>query len=152
MSTFESRFGTVEFEDQDVLNFPEGLVGFSKLTRFLLLEHKPGSTFRWLQSVDDPAVAFLVADPFNYVADYAPVLSDAALAALGLTPETVTLTYVTAAIPHGKPQEMTVNLAGPIIINAETGTGRQLVLENEAYTTQYRVFPTAEKQGSDAAA
>ena len=152
MSTLESRFGTVDYQDGDVLHFPDGLVGFVSLTRFLLLEHKPGSVFRWLQSVDDPGVAFLVADPFHYVADYAPVIADAALAMLGLTPDTVTLTYVTATIPHGRPDDMTVNLAGPIVINAETGTGRQLVLDHEAYTTQHRGFPTADKQGVDAAA
>lgn len=152
MSTLESRFGSIDYQDQDVLHFPDGLVGFSGLNSFLLLEHKPGSAFRWLQSVDDPAVAFLMADPFVYVPDYAPMIGDGALASLGLTPDTVTFTYVTAAIPHGKPKEMTVNLAGPIVINAETGTGRQLVLDNEAYTTQHRVFPNAEKQGSDAAA
>ena len=97
MSTLESRFGSIDYQDQDVLHFPDGLVGFSGLNRFLLLEHKPGSAFRWLQSVDDPAVAFLMADPFVYVPDYAPMIGDGALASLGLTPDTVTFTYVTAA-------------------------------------------------------
>lgn len=152
MSTLQSRFGPVDYDESDLVTLEDGLVGFAKLTRFLVLEHKPGSPFRWLQSIDEPATAFLVADPFHYVADYAPTLTDTQVAVLGLTPETATLIFATASIPRGKPEELKLNLAGPIVINAETRRGRQVVLEDEAYTTQHRVFQTADQHDTSAAA
>lgn len=152
MSNLNTRFGTLDYHEDDVITLPEGLVGFSKLTRFLVLEHKPGSPFRWLQSTEDGATAFLVANPAHYVADYELVLGDAHVARLGLTPDTPTLVFTTATIPHGRPNDMTLNLAGPIVINVETRTGRQVVMENEAYTTQHRVFPKADQDDTEAAA
>lgn len=152
MSTLQSRFGPIDYEESDLVTFSDGLVGFAKLRRFLILEHKPGSPFRWLQSIEEPSTAFLLADPFHYVADYTPQLTDTQVAILGLTPETATLVFATASIPRGKPEELKLNLAGPIVINAETRTGRQVVLEDEAYTTQHRVFRTADQSDSSAAA
>jgi len=152
MSNLNTRFGTLEFNEDDIVTLAEGLVGFPNLTRFLVLEHKPGSPFRWLQSVDEVATAFLVANPSHYVPNFELALPDAHVARLGLTPDTATLVFTTVTIPHGRPDDMTLNLAGPIVINLETRRGRQVVLENEAYTTQHRVFPKADQHDSDAAA
>lgn len=152
MSNLKTRFGTLDYNEEDIVTLSDGLVGFPAHTRFLLLEHKPGSPFRWLQSIDEAGVAFLVANPSHYLPNYELVLGDAHVARLSLTPETPTLVFTTATIPHGRPNDLTLNLAGPIVINVETRTGRQIVLENEAYTTQHRVFPKADLHDSDVAA
>ena len=147
-----TRFGTIEFSEEDIISFPEGLIGFPTTTRFALITIKEESAFRWLQSADQPALAFLVADPFKFVPDYQVDVPASVRNELNLdnNPEIVVLT--TAAIPKGEPQKMTLNLAGPIFINAESRRGYQAVLENDAYTVRHRVFPQADRVGDGVAA
>ena len=147
-----TRFGAIEFIEEDVITFCEGLIGFPNCTRFVFVTQKPESPFRWLQSLDLPEFAFLVADPCEYVENYSPVLGDEIAAAMEIDDETPTFLFTTVSIPRGKPREMTLNLAGPIVINAATRIGRQFVVDNEAYTIKHRVFPDGEPEGQRAAA
>lgn len=140
-----TRFGTVEFDGADVLTLEGGLVGLPDLSRFVILETKPGSPFSWLQSLDEPSMAFLVADPGRYVPDYegevvrrCAEIGDAAV-------------LVTATVPPGQPHDTTLNLSGPIVVDATTRKGKQMVLDDAAYTTRYRVFPQAEPAARRAA-
>lgn len=134
-----TRFGTIEFSDRDVIRFEAGLIGFSETTEFLLVPSKPGSPFSWLQSASDPSLAFLVADPTAFFEDYDPIISDCEAKQLGLEGADFVM-LVTSAIPVGKPKEATANLAAPIIINLDTKRGKQIVLENEAYTMRHPIF------------
>ena len=57
------RFGTIDYDKDDVISFPTGLVGLPQLVEFVLIEHKEGTPYRWLQCLTDPEMAFLTADP-----------------------------------------------------------------------------------------
>ena len=137
-----SRFGQIEFESEDVVTFPEGLVGLPNLKEFVLVQHRDDSPFRWLQSADDPTAAFLVVDPVIYVKDYSPEMPETASSALGLDAETPILVYTICTIPNGTPRAMTLNLAGPVVINSETRQARQIVIEDENYPVKFEVFST----------
>jgi flagellar assembly factor FliW len=97
-------------------------------------------------------LAFLVTDPANYVGDYAPPLSNTIAESLEIWEETPRMVLTTVNIPPGKPEEMTINLAGPLLVNAISRKGKQIVLEDDAYTTRYRVFHTADRMGDIVAA
>ena len=58
-----SRFGRVEFQEEDVLTFPEGLLGFSDLRKFILLDDPTDEIFAWLQSCEALDIAFPVLEP-----------------------------------------------------------------------------------------
>jgi len=146
-----TRFGTVGYIDADVVLFEDGLVGFPEHKRFLLLCHKPDSPFRWLQSLDEPQLAFLITDPVNWVQAYAPVVAAEEVGLLGLVESSPRLVYVTVTIPAGQPKEMTLNLAGPIVNDVERRIAIQLVLQDETYTTKHRVFPQANRVSAVAA-
>lgn len=152
MTLEHTRFGAIEYSNDDVLQIPDGLIGFMNLRNFVILSHNPESPFRWLQSIDEPGLAFLLADPARYLSDYAVDISDQLAQELSLSVETATLIYTTASIPAGKPKELTLNLAAPIVINAEQRIGKQVIVENEAYTMRYRVFASEERVGEAAAA
>lgn len=152
MTIHGTRFGDIEYSADDVITFPAGLIGFPEQQTYLLLNHKPNTPFRWLQSIEQPVLAFLVAFPELLVPGYAPVLDDATAKELELTVETPKLLLTTVAIPAGKPNDMTTNLVGPIIINGSTMVGKQVVLQDDAYTVRHRVFPTTEKVAEHAAA
>lgn len=135
-----ARFGTVEFTEEDTLTFQDGLLGFPDQRHFLILNHREKSPFRWLQSIEDPNTAFLMLDPAHFHPDYAPELPDGIAEELELGPETPRIVYTFISIPQGRPQDMTANLSGPIIINAERKTGRQVVLEDPQWTPKHRIL------------
>ena len=140
MQIQSTRFGTIEYGDEDTLIVPEGLLGFPNCTQFLVLNHKEGSAFRWLQSVEEPDIAFLAIDPSQFTAEYAPELPSAAAEALELGDDTPRLVYALVSIPPGMPTEMTANLAGPLVINAEKRLAAQVVVEDTRWSTRHRIL------------
>ena len=145
-----TRFGVVEFSEEDVVTFADGILGFPDARRFLVIHHKEDSPFRWLQNVEYGDLAFLVADPAHYVPGYAPELPDQIAEELNLSEESPRLVYTMVTIPKGKPDGMTLNLAGPLLINLESRQARQVVLEDQRYPIRYKVF--AQGDGGNQAA
>jgi len=140
-----TRFGTLDYAEADVFTFTEGLIGFAHCRQFIFVQTQAKGSFRWLQSLDEPKLAFLVVDPADYVRGYALEIEDEEALSLGIGPDTATLVFTTASIPPSRPQDMTINLAGPIVINAEARLGRQLIVDNEACPTKHRVFDDGEQ-------
>ena len=135
-----TRFGDIEFRKNDVIHFVDGMIGFQQMNEYVVVNTKEGSPYRWLQSVQEPKLAFLMSVPEFVVGEYAPTISDFEAKSLGLTPETPHLVLVTTTIPTGNPMGATANLAAPVIINLETRKAKQVILEDEAYTIRYPIF------------
>lgn len=133
------RFGVIEFTEDDVITMQSGMIGFDTTQRFLIINHKPGSHFRWYQNIDEPELAFLIVEAHNYVPDYAPTVAASQLQQLKINEGTPRLVYTVVTIPRGRPEEMTINLAGPIVINAETRQAKQIVVEDSRYGLKHLV-------------
>jgi flagellar assembly factor FliW len=144
-----SRFGTLDVEDESIVTFPDGLFGFPDAGSFALVPHSDHSPFRWLQSLQKPGLAFLVIDPWLVKPDYSPVISEQDAQRIALTDDTLKVIYAVVTIPKGKPDEMTVNLVGPILINAETRQAEQVVVLNEAYRVDHLVRELAHEQTAE---
>lgn len=123
-----------------MISLEGGIVGLSENTRFVLLDPEDDeSSFRWLQSLDDPAIAFVVADPFDLFANYEPEIPDEDLEILGInSPEDIALICV-LTVP-GDIRSVTANLLAPIVVNVETRRGKQIILTNSSYRTKHRLF------------
>jgi flagellar assembly factor FliW len=136
-----SRFGTIEIEEARVIHFPEGLLGFPLQRDYILLDHQPDSPFCWLQSIDVPELAFVLTNPFRFAGDYLQGLSaeEQGLFELEEGGEPVILNLVT--IPSGRVEKTTVNLLGPLVIDAAARTGRQVVLAGAGYSHRQPLFP-----------
>ena len=143
-----SRFGFIEVEQEDIITFGEGLVGLPELKQFVLIQHKEGSPFRWMQSLDDGTFALLVVDPANYAPDFSPNMPESVSNALELHEDTPILVYTICTIPNGSPRNMTLNLAGPIVINAVSRQARQIILEQDSCPVKFRVFREEEGQAA----
>jgi len=132
------RFGAIEIPEEAVLTFPQGLLGFAEARRFCLLPYAPSHVLRWLQSVDDPMLAFLTVEPHQFFPSYEIVLSDADMRSLELDrPEdTAVLALLTIS---GDQQAVTADLAGPIVINIRNRRGRQIVVDDPRYATKHLV-------------
>jgi flagellar assembly factor FliW len=130
------RFGAFEVPRDRVLEMPQGLVGFGRMRRFVVVDHRPGSPFKWLLSLDDPDLAFAVADPAELVAEYVPPV-ELATRTLACAPDDLAL-FVLVTIPRD-PTAMTVNLMAPVAVDVRTRRARQLVLEDGRYPAAYAV-------------
>jgi len=119
------RFGRIEVEEDRILHFPQGLLGFRGLRRYILMDYKD-THLKWLQAVDDPEVAFIVIDPSLIEEDYARRIDDTVRQSLGIEKGEDLAILVTIRVHEGK---VIANLSGPIVINAATRTGMQVVLD-----------------------
>lgn len=135
-----TRFGTIEVDEEAIITFTQGLLGFEQYRRYVVLCLDEKSPFRWLQSLEEPSLAFVVIEPRHFMPDYAPTISDADAQALHLDADTPVLTFVIVTIPPGQPEQMTVNLLGPIVINAATRVAKQVIVEDEGYTTKHSIL------------
>lgn len=136
------QFGPLEFEENAVLHFPEGLMGLEHLHRFLILDQDEVEPLRWLQSVDEPAIAFNVIDPALVFPDYKVRLSQEDREALGLERGLEPTVLVLVTVPKNA-AEMTANLLGPLVIGAGRKVGRQIVQHDSQYGTRQRLIPDA---------
>jgi flagellar assembly factor FliW len=134
-----TRFGELELGADRILSFPQGLIGFAEARRFTLIDHPGGGPFRWLQSLDAPELAFVVADPQLFFADYRVPLSVEDLRSIGLERIEDGAVVVILVVPRD-PLRITANLLGPIVINLKGRLARQLVLDSSGYTTQHAIF------------
>lgn len=134
-------FGEVEIADDKIIHFPSGIVGFPELTEFTLFhdEEKGAGSIHWLQSIQEPGFAMPVMDPLLVCPDYNPEVDDELLKPLGgLDPEEI-LVLVTVTVPSDL-KKMSVNLRGPIIINAAAKKACQVIVEGEGYQVKYPIY------------
>lgn len=125
-----TRFGSMDVDDGRVITFPSGLIGFLNARSFVLLERGEGSMIAWLQSVDTPTLAFPVIPAEMFGEDY-PTPSVRDLARESRIPETdLSVFVIVAAKPGGG---LTANLLAPLIIDAESRRGAQVVLDPNRY-------------------
>ncbi len=134
MEVRTTRFGTVNINDDRVITFPKGLLGFPQHTRFCLLEPGEDACFFWLQSMDDPQLAFVVTDPSLFVPDYSVSIRPEQMDDLGLKALEEAQAFV---IVNKVDRTLTGNLQGPLVINTKTRQGEQLVLAEKRWTTRH---------------
>lgn len=122
-----------------LLSFPKGLLGFPELQSFRLYEPQDGYPLKFLQAEARPEISFVCMDPAGVKPDYAVALSDedAQLLAIREPGDAMVLTLV--VIPED-PRRMTTNLAGPLVVNARTRTGLQVILNADVHPLQYPVL------------
>lgn len=135
-----SRFGEVEVDDDLIFNFIEPILGYEHLSKFILLDHTPDSPFKWLQSAEDPNVAFPITFPAFFGIDYQFVLPEEKAKKLELTNAENLLSFNIACVPQGNPQNATVNLVGPIVVNMVNKKSMQIVLTNVSFSTKHKLF------------
>ncbi|HET6456289.1 MAG TPA: flagellar assembly protein FliW [Armatimonadota bacterium] len=133
-----TRFGVIEIAEDSILSMPDGMLGLNGFRRYVLLEDRSNTPFKWLQSVENPAMAFIVINPVVVFPDYDIDLTDEQADSLDLKDESeaIVLTTVTAAREDGS---VTTNLLGPIVINSRTLQARQIILQDDRYCTKHAI-------------
>lgn len=149
-------FGTIEVGEEKIITFDNGIMGFEDYKKYTIVynsEREDARAIMWLQSLDDKNLAIPVIAPEIIYSNYDPVVEDELLTAIGddiRNAELVVL--VTMTVPQDL-TKMTCNLKAPIIINADTLKGCQLIADNDEYLVKYPVYDVikaaAEKKGGE---
>jgi flagellar assembly factor FliW len=135
MNIQSQRFGTLDINEDELLTFPAGVIGFPSEQRFALVPHHGSGYIAWLQSVSSAELAFPVVSAHAFGEQYpdVPVLGAAEEAGLSGPDEALAVMVVLCAL-SGQPA--TVNLLAPIVVNATTRTGAQVILEGTRFSTR----------------
>ncbi|GAB4339033.1 MAG: flagellar assembly protein FliW [Calditrichia bacterium] len=137
MKVVTQQFGELEVSEEQVIHFPNGIIGFEDCRNFVIVDAEDFEPFRWLISLDKREFGFPVLDPLLIDPDYLKELPG------GLRREAkaegsriVPLCVVTL---RGEGEKVTINLKGPIIIDFEKREGRQIILTSEELSVSHPI-------------
>ena len=134
MTSIKTRFGDVEYSPEHLLTFPLGLIGFPGLRGFVVMPNRKEGPLFWIQSVDDPDMAFVLTDPTNFFPDYAvkPDVAERHILEIGEEDACYAVTVVT--VPPDL--NITLNLSAPILFAPKSNRAMQTILEESSYSTK----------------
>lgn len=139
-------FGEIEIDESKIITFEDGIIGFPDMKKFTLIfdEEKEGRpSISWLQSMDEPEIAFPVMDPLFVCEAYNPSVEEELLKNLGTIKEDNLYVLVTVTVPQDI-KELAVNLKAPIVINTDTRKASQIIVEDDL-PVRYRIYEILEE-------
>ena len=142
MPTIESsKFDLVQYNMSDVITFVRPVLGFSDQAHYIIISRPESEPFKWLQSIDDPSVCFVILDPRLVFKDYSVEVSPYDIRQLdgSETPEDYQI-FGIVTVPKGHPEQMSINLQGPIVINSKNLNALQMVLNYPEFDIRYSLF------------
>ena len=128
-----TRFGRMAVDDERVITLSHGLLGFPNHSRYALIQTGEENYFFWLQSTDEPGLAFVVTDPSIFFKDYQVPIREETQQELQLNDLAMTQVFV---ICNKVDDWLTGNLLGPIVVNAQNREASQVVLTEKKWTTR----------------
>jgi len=136
MDVNTTRFGVVDVDDTRLITFPAGLLGFTAYKTYALLQPDANGAFLWLQSVESPELAFVVTDPTLWVQGYEVPIRREQMQEIGLESLEDAQIFV---IVNRYGLSLTVNVQGPLVVNAAGRRGMQVVLAEKRWTTRHEI-------------
>ncbi|KPU26430.1 flagellar assembly protein FliW [Caloranaerobacter sp. TR13] len=143
------HFGQIEIDENSIITFPDGLLAFEEQKRFVIINNPDEEIpFKWLQSIDNSDLAFVIINPFLFKKDYEFDIPQSVIDKLKIKEEKDVLVYSIVVVPEDI-TKMTANLVGPIIINLKNRLGKQIILEDKRYTTKHLILEELSKPGQE---
>lgn len=118
------QFGEIEFGEDLIINFAEGLFGFENLHKYLLIKTDE-DLFYWLNSVEQPDISFpmiglrIIDEKYPSIEESEP---------FGIV------------ILNRNPQDVKVNLKAPVYIDQNNKSGFQKIIDSDKYPIDYNLF------------
>ncbi|MEW5692635.1 MAG: flagellar assembly protein FliW [Candidatus Hydrogenedentota bacterium] len=132
-------YGEVEINEANIIKIVDGLFGFPGLENYVFLESKTEGPFLWLQSLDEPGLAFVVIRPEEFKADYKLSVALEDIKSIGLESPDEAVSIALVVIPPD-PKQMTANLQGPIVLNVQSKIARQMISLNPEYKIKHHIL------------
>ncbi|RME33764.1 MAG: flagellar assembly protein FliW [Deltaproteobacteria bacterium] len=129
-----TRFGEIEYTQDNLIHFPDGMIGFENLHDFIVMPNREGELLFWIQSAEDPLIAFLLTDPGHFFIDYGVAPDKSEMAKLGIdNPDEA---YALAVVTIHPDKNITMNLAAPVLFAPRTKRAIQVILEGSPFNTR----------------
>lgn len=132
-------FGTLDYRTADLIEFPQGLVGFEGHRRFLAIDRPQTKPLVFLQSIEQPDLFFVTIPPSLVDPGYRLQLLDEHLAALDLGDTASVEFLVLSVVCLPETGSATANLLGPLVIHCPTGRGVQAVRDDRQYSAVHPI-------------
>lgn len=136
-------FGEVDTDDNKIITFEKGLIGFEDHKKFAIVydsDKSADSSVMWLQSLDDEMLALPVIKPEVVYGEYDPIVEDELINSLGENIMDAELAVVVVLTVPADITNMTCNLKAPIIINVDTMKAVQVIADNEDYMVRFPIY------------
>ena len=141
-------FGIVHVNEDAIYEFPEGVYGFEKNTKFAIFEKSfDDVSFLYLQSIQDLDPCFLVFEPWDLYPGYAPAISKDDLSSCQAEAVDDLIFLVIATVPSSI-IELSINIKSPVVLNPKTRKAKQVILQNSDYMVRYQPFLEDGKDGT----
>lgn len=139
-------FGKIDVPEERVITFTSGMMGFEDYKQYtIIFDSEKQGNIMWLQSMDEPELAFPVLDPMKIMSEYNPVVEEEWLVPLGSVESEEDYFLLTVLTVPADITKMTVNLKAPIVINTNTRKACQIIVNNEDYGVRQNVYDYVQK-------
>lgn len=140
MKVTTTRFGEIEVDESLLLKFMLPIIGYNNLKSFVLIDHNEDSCSKWLQSAENPEIAFPVTMASYFEIDYVFNIPDESAEKIGLENADNLIVFNIATIPSNNPQGTTINLRAPVIVNTLNMQAMQIILPDESLKIRHSIF------------
>ena len=119
-----NQFGEIEFDENIVITFKEGIIGFENLKKFILITEDEG-LFSWLTSIDEPEIVFPLFPALMLEEKYPTEEGCEVYGIVKLSKDI---------------SDITINLKAPIYINHSKKEGFQKIIDNDKFEIDRKLF------------
>lgn len=131
-------YGKIEVDERQKIHFPFGILGFEQRKWYVLLDASQ-TPFYWLQSLDDPTLAFVLIDPVVFRPDYVLEVAEEELQEILVENRDDLLVFAIVTIPENQ-ERISANLQGPLVINRRNHVGRQSITLNPSWKVKHFIL------------
>ena len=128
-------FKDLVYSKDDTISFPSGIPGFEATRQFVIVSIPEYAPFEWLVCIDGIPLRFAIINPLLFDPTYEPKMAREQLSDLAVEKPEDILIYSIVTVKEN-PLDSTANLVGPLIINRVRRLGKQIIIDDERYTTQ----------------
>lgn len=132
------NYGKLQYDQNDLVCFKEGIPGRTDLKEFILVDLEDHKPFRLLQSLEDSSFGLIVTEPGNFVEGYEFDAPDSIINSLGginSQDDVMVLSVITA-----RGEESTINLHSPIVASRSTHLANQFDITDQDYAIRTPLF------------
>jgi len=142
------RFGEIEIQESDLIHFPGAILGFPASKSYFIIEAEDSSLFAWLQSSQEPELCFVVTDPFLFKKDYSVNLTTKEIESLVIKEAREINILSIVSINARSNGQININLMAPLVVNATTRMGYQLIKEEYTHHLRFNIKPILQEMAN----
>lgn len=146
-----TRFGEIEVAEKELVNFPDGILGFETIHDYVIISQGEDDLLKWLQALTEPGLAFIVIKPEEFLFSYELDVPEEDVKFLDLKKPEDVLILAIVTVPDN-PRQMTANLQGPLIINKSNRKARQVIISDGRFKVKHFILKEMQERGKKLAA